>query len=242
MMILNLARGKSGWRVPLRLPATQEEIDGAYAKLDEIVDRKKPTRIASVISEVGFLDRYFRDWQPDSFSDLNALARKLGDMDPQQRRVFDGALCAECIEGLPDILRVASSLNDYIFINGVTTEKELGRFLVDSGYKSFPEDVKPYLDYNAIGVEYYCERGGAFTAYGYTLRRSSAEPVQADASAPINEEEYGKAALLELCGDQEVIDTIDGFMNWREFGLCMMEQNGAAQKAEPTPPMQTQSF
>ena len=187
MMILNLTRGKSGLRVPLRLPASQEEIDAACEKLDEIVNQNEPTRIASVVSEVGFLDRYLRDRQPDSFSDLNALARRLEDMDQQQRRVFDGALCAECIEGLPDILRVASSLNDYIFINGVTTEKELGRFLVDSGYKSFPEEVKPYLDYHAIGVEYYCERGGAFSAYGYTLRRSSAEPVHADASVQITE-------------------------------------------------------
>ena len=187
MMVLNLTRGKSGLRVPLRLPASQEEIDAAYTKLDEIGDRKQPARFASVVSEIGFLDRYLRDQKPDSFSDLNALAKKVEDMDQQQRRVFDGALCAECIEKVPDILRVASSLNDYIFINGVTTEKELGRFLVDSGYKSFPEDVKPYLDYQAIGVEYYCERGGAFTAYGYTLRRTSAEPVQADASVQITE-------------------------------------------------------
>ena len=187
MMVLNLTRGKSGLRVPLRLPASQEEIDAAYAKLDEIVNQNESTRIASVVSEIGFLDRYLRDQKPDSFSDLNALAKKVEDMDQQQRRVFDGALCAECIEKVPDILRVASSLNDYIFINGVTTEKELGRFLVDSGYKSFPEDVKPYLDYQAIGVEYYCERGGAFTAYGYTLRRTSAEPVQADASVQITE-------------------------------------------------------
>ena len=187
MMVLNLTRGKSGLRVPLRLPASQEEIDAAYTKLDEVGDRKLPARIASVVSEISFLDRYLRDQKPDSFSELNALAKKVEDMDQQQRRVFDGALCAECIKGLPDILRAASSLNDYIFINGVTTEKELGRFLVDSGYKSFPEEVKPYLDYQAIGVEYYCERGGAFTAYGYTLRRSSAEPVQADASVQITE-------------------------------------------------------
>ena len=98
-------------------------------------------------------------------------------MDEQELRIFDGALNAESINGITDILHIADSLKDYIFVNGVTTEKELGRFLVDSGYKGFSESVKPYLDYAAIGTEYYAERGGAFTGSGYTLRRRNAEPM-----------------------------------------------------------------
>ena len=41
-----------------------------------------------------------------------------------------------------------------------------------------------------------------------------------------NEEDYGKEAILRLCGDQEIVDTIDGFIDWQEFGLYMMEQDG----------------
>ena len=61
MMILNLTRGNSGMRVPLRLPATPADLGSAYAKLDEISSEATQTRIASVVSEVGFLDRYLRD-------------------------------------------------------------------------------------------------------------------------------------------------------------------------------------
>lgn len=48
---------------------------------------------------------------------------------------------------------------------------------MDSGYKGFPERARPYIDYNAIGVEYHAEHGGAFTVGGYTIRRSSAKPL-----------------------------------------------------------------
>ena len=105
MMILNLARGKSGMCVPLRLPA----------KLDVISTKAEQTRIASVVSKVDFLDRYLRDRKMTIFGDctqLNKLAEKINRMDEQQLRTFDGALNAESINGITDILRIASSLKD----------------------------------------------------------------------------------------------------------------------------------
>ena len=364
MLILNLTRGDSGTRVPLRLPATPADVGDAYAKLDQISKKEKETRIASVVSENEFLERFFRDKPLGSLNDLNELAEKLDSMDEQTLQTFEGALNAESVNGLEDILRFADSLEDYVFIHGVTTEKELGEFLVASGYKGFSEDAKPYLDYAAIGTEYYAERGGAFTVHGYTLRRSSAQSFAAEKKEPIfrvnlqtremrlqrvkpvmlelpadetrlrfaknalniqdfseatvesaycvhnlfkgtiplhepdvellaeladrlskivaqgdefkmlslltvkrpstlekalqlaeeldayeivhgSEEDYGKAALLELCGDEEILDILDGFIDWQEFGLYMMEQDGiistqygAIRKAEPQQPEQ----
>ena len=365
MLILNLTRGNSGLRVPLHLPATPADIGDAYAKLDQISEKEKLTRIAGVVSDSEFLERFFRDKPLDSLDELNELAERLNGMDEQQLFTFEGALNAESINGLEDIFHIADSLGDYVFINGVTTEKELGEFLVASGYKDFAEAAKPYLDYAAIGTEYYAERGGAFTVHGYTLRRSSAQsltarqeeepifrvnlqtremrlqrvkpvmlelpasetrmrfvknalniqdfseavvesaycvnrlflrtiPLQSpdvgllaelakrlswiltqgdefkmlsilSAKKPstletalrlteeldsyeflrISEEDYGKAALLELCGDEEVLDVLDGFIDWQNFGLYMMEQDGvvftqygAIRRVEPEQPMQ----
>ena len=34
---------------------------------------------------------------------------------------------------------------------------------------------------------------------------------------------------MALCGDQEVVDTVDGFIDWKEFGSHMMEANGVTQ-------------
>ena len=374
MLILNLTRGDSGIRVPLHLPATPADVGDVYAKLDQISKKEKLTRIASVVSDSKFLERYFRDKLLDPLDELNELAERLDSMDEQQLLTFEGALNAESINGLEDILHIADSLEDYLFIHGVTTEKELGEFLVASGYKEFSEAVKPYLDYAAIGKEYYAEHGGAFTVDGYILRRSSAQALAAEekkepifrvnlqtremrlqrvkplmlelpagetrmsyvknalnirdfseatvesaycvnrlfqqvfplqspdvsllaeladnlskiqaqgdefkmlsvlsAKKPatledalrlteeldayeflhISEEDYGKAVLLELCGDEEILDMLDGFIDWQNFGLCMMEQDGVIstqygviRRVEPEQPeqeagMQLQGF
>ena len=347
MLILNLSRGNNGLRVPLRLPATPADIGSAYVKLDQISEEIAETRIAGVVTEVGFLDRFFRGKTIEDYSDLNELAKRVNSMTEQELHTYDGALNAESINDVSDLLRIADSLNRYIFINGITTEKELGQFLVDSGYKAFPESVKPYLDYAAIGAEYYAEHGGAFTAEGYTLYRSRAESlspeenewwkpifrvllqtterwdqeqepyvlelpatteqlfaarswldvadidhaeiVQAECLSPqlapniplqeaifsqlqdlsvnlsaaidnfgeslvfavfdmkkpqdfmqacslaleiwryeliTDVESYGRNALFELCEDQEIVDTVDGFIDWHAFGLHMLEEDG----------------
>lgn len=174
-MLLTLARDTSGRCVGLYLPATLTEINRVYAELDKISMDADKTRILRADTGVGSLDRWLYRRKPD-LAKLGELAEKLDAMTEQELKTFDGALTGAAFESIDDVLRVADSLGDYIFIHGVTTEKELGRFLVDSGYKGFPEDVVPYLDFAAIGIEYHAEHDGAFTGDGYTLRRSSAEP------------------------------------------------------------------
>ena len=95
MLILNLTRGKSGMRVPLRFPATPADIGAAYAKLYEISKNEKETRIASVMSEVGFLDGFFKDkpmTRAECYSDLNELAKRIEKMSKQELCTLDGAL------------------------------------------------------------------------------------------------------------------------------------------------------
>lgn len=347
-MILTLTRGDSGVRVPLQLPATEEEICMTYDYLCSISEDSSVLRILEMDSPVSFLNQhywYYAISGPEALKGIDALAEKIDRMDEEQLKTYDGALRSECVDDLSDFIRVAESLKDYIFVNGVTTEKELGRFLVDTGYKGFSEEVKPYLDYAAIGAEYYAERGGAFSGSGYTLRRGSAEPiVSGQESKPVftvsfdtgaegslfqvqlpadeeqlenarvvlgvedlkkarivrvkfeeeslsrflpldspdlaslimvaevlneahkndnffkamavldmekpkamrdaaellsgldryefvqgSEEQYGRDALYDLCGDQDIVNEVDGFMDWNNYGLHRMEQDGIRQ-------------
>ena len=39
-------------------------------------------------------------------------------------------------------------------------------------------------------------------------------------------EGYGRNALYELCEDQEIVDTVDGFVDWDSFGRHMLEADG----------------
>ena len=90
---------------------------------------------------------------------------------------MSGALDAESINGLDDVLRVASSLDQYEFIEGATSDKELGGWLVEHGLAGvdFPEAVRPYLDYAGIGSAYYASHGGAYTPSGYVKRQETVQ-------------------------------------------------------------------
>lgn len=349
-MIVTFTRGKKGLCLPLTLPATPAEIESAFAELDSISKKNEATRINSIIGPGAFLEGYLKNKTVNldfSLGHLNELAKKVDGMSENGIHKFEGALYAESVNGIEDIIQLADSLENYIFINGVTTEKDLGKFLVDTGYKGFPEKVRPYLDYAAIGAEYCAERGGAFTASGFTLRRRDMEALspkktewwkpifraylqtpawQSKSSKPYamdlpatseqlrtaqnelavpaleeaellraeclfnnlepyipleepdfaqlrdlsvilsaamddygkslvlavyemkrpqdltqacelsqeiwryelvdNVEDYGKNALYELCEDQEIVDTLDGFMDWDSFGRHMLEEDG----------------
>ena len=104
---------------------------------------------------------------------LNLLALRISDMSPQERQLFSGALDAESVNGLDDVLRIASSLGRYEMIEGVTSDRALGGWLVehDQLEVTFPKEVQPYLDYAAIGTEYYANHGGAYSPSGYVKRR-----------------------------------------------------------------------
>ena len=186
-MILNLTRGDSSLRVPLKLPATVGEIGEAWAKLDTISDDVSSTHIASVLSPVENLYNYIKDCDVndrEAMEKLNTLAIGIDGMVRTDHEIFAVALTASVINGIDDVIRTSMRLNDYVYINGVTCDHELGEFLVLTGYKSFPDEVKPYLDYDRIGVEYRTERGGAFTAHGYAVLKTAAQEAVREAEKP----------------------------------------------------------
>ena len=102
---------------PLPVQAANEFTpDIVYIKLDQISEEKAETRIAGVVTEVGFLDRFFRGKTIEDYSDLNELAKRVNSMTEQELHTYDGALNAESINDVSDLLRIADSLNRYIFI------------------------------------------------------------------------------------------------------------------------------
>lgn len=60
----------------------------------------------------------------------------------------------------------------------ISTDADLGRFLVDSGFKDCPEDMQAYLNFGAIGRDYRSEYGGVFSSGGFVRRKSSYEPEE----------------------------------------------------------------
>jgi len=173
-LTLSIKGAKEG--VVLKLPATPAEISEAVAWFDRLNVPQSSIQISGATGPVQNLGHYIATANindPQDMAKLNELAESIEQMDAYQHRVFTGALDAESINGLDDVLRISNSLDQYILISGVSNDKELGGFLVESGYKNFPDYVQPYLDYAGIGREYYAERGGAYTSAGYVQRKES---------------------------------------------------------------------
>jgi len=182
-MYLFLSREGSRAEIQIRLPGGPDTIWHEIDRLDEQGKNYGPVRIVGTDCPAGSLVQYIKCADLDSEADiqkLDQLAKQVDGMSAQEQQVFSGALDAESINGLDDVLRVASSLSQYELIEGVTTNKELGGWLVENGMAGvdIPAQVRPYLDYAGIGVEYYSSHGGAYTPQGYVKRRETAQ-VQA---------------------------------------------------------------
>lgn len=178
MFHLHLTRGGHREGVHLGFPASPGEIGEAFAWLDSISTDAASTRILDVACTVRNLEGYIINTDlsaPDVIKKLNLLAEKISAMDSREQQIFSGALDAESVNGLDDVLSIAGSLDSYTFLPNICSDRELGVFLVDTGYIDFPEHLRPYINYASVGAEYYANFGGAYSPFGY-VRRKDAEP------------------------------------------------------------------
>ena len=178
MIQLRLSTEGTKEGVFLSLPATPAEVNEACSQFNRINIDPSQVQITRVNGPIRNLGQYITQADIHNSEDmekLNELAKSIDQMDDREQHIFAGALDAESINGLDDILKLAEHLSGYVLLPNIGSDTELGRFLVDTGYKHFPEAVQPYLDYRAIGAEYYANNGGAYGPGGYVRRKSSLE-------------------------------------------------------------------
>ena len=175
MITLHLTRGKDPEGIYIRLPAPQEKIEEAMTRLDEISEDTATTRILNVSSSVKNLGDYIQDTdlsQPDVLQKVAALAEKLQPLDRESCLKFEGMLDANMVQGVDDVMKLADCLDEYVLLPEVGTGSALGRYLVNQGAFECPDHLRPYLDYQAIGQEFYSNHGGAFCRGGYAVQRA----------------------------------------------------------------------
>lgn len=231
-MIIYLTRGQSPMRIPLNFPTTPMEIGEAYAKLDAL-DSGKTTRLMDIVSPVKKLKNYLCSIDLDSpggIEKLNGLAQRVDALDEAKAALFTGALDAESVNGLDDVLRIADSLDDYTIISEVTSDRELGGYLVEHGFLQCPEELRPYLDYVSIGAEFYSDHGGAYELEGYVLRKSELPSFLSKAGLPepwrdenreeilcLELESSSQRYTLLLPSDDEYLDDVCRYLGIKDF-------------------------
>ena len=190
-MELRLCKGGDESEVRVRFPAELDAVWSAIDELEQYSTGDGSVQIKEAVCPVANLTGYVRCADLEEGADvqkLNLLALKINGMSQQDHRLLYGALNAESINGLDDVLRIASNLGQYEMIEGVTSDRALGGWLVEHDQLNvkFPREVQPYLDYAAIGAEYYSNHGGAYTPNGYVKQREDAQ----------SQEETPRAMLL----------------------------------------------
>lgn len=188
-IILHLGRRFESEELHLHLPAAPDKIEEQLTLLDDYAeDLSKPVELRDVDCEITGIRQYLRlaDLsREDEIGRLNTLAEKITGMDRQQRDLFRGALDCESVSSLDEVLRIADSLDQYELFADVHNDRDLGIYLVEAGWKDFPEHVRPYLDYGAIGIEYYTEHTGAFTGSGYVRKKGMDQQMEAERKGPV---------------------------------------------------------
>ena len=150
MILLTLSRGKGEETVRLQLPASPAEIGETFAFLDRISLDTTATAILDVSSNVPVLYRCLYDVDvedSEQFQKLQKLAERTEALSPAKAAIFSGALDAECVWNLEGALTVADRLDEYMLVNNVSSDSELGIYLVNKGITPFPDRFKPYINY-----------------------------------------------------------------------------------------------
>ena len=192
--------------VELDLPATDYELLDAMEQLRQ-EDGKHPYLEFHAAEEYDYLNKRI---QETDLSRLNALAKRLAELDMRGMTAFEGLVCMDIQKGGETI--PIGSLIDYAYsgdcchvVEDAVIDEELGKFLVENGFipetDAIPDAALELLDYAQIGKNHREAEGGTFTGFGYVEQRDKLLEV------------YKTLNLTPITPDYTILaETFDGSM------------------------------
>ena len=206
--------------VTLELPATWAEFYDAVQKA-RIEDERHCD------NEVVAMDRnYLRSSiaRNANLLELNLLAQRLAGMTADEEHGFEGLLAIErslrC-EPIPltRLLTLAFNTDRCLFVPGVSSDRALGEFLLDSGGLSkeasrLLNGAEPDSDYRdslleVFGKKHREDRNGVFTQYGYAQTGSRPEQVLASGETDYFDRTGAPVVLEVSCAASGLTTTLD---------------------------------
>ena len=183
MLKLHISSGAGQLELPMPLDDLKRQMETLRPPASD-----HTLHVSSVDSPIPSLGRHLQHVRLDSgtaLQKLNRLAETIDGMNEAGYYHLGKALNTESRQSLDEVLRTAahikpSSMDCYEIIPDVTTHQALGEWLVehDSLEEKVPESLRPYLDYQSIGVDYCIAHEGEFLSTGYAgIRMGAAEQV-----------------------------------------------------------------
>ena len=176
---------------------------------------------------------------PDLFR-LNALAKRLAELDPHGAAAFEGFVTMDIQKGettipLPRLIDYAYSGDCCHVAGGVVTDAELGRFLAENGFVPETEELSneafELLDFARIGKNHRETEGGVLTLRGYveqhTELREAYKTLDLSTPAPdymilLKVSHNSNSTLLKLPASEESLAAIPQMMDepdWQDLSL-----------------------
>lgn len=177
---------------------------------------------------------------------------------------IDETMCKHCRLSLPatdgESDRVKDEMDIDSFADAYITKIEFGVPYLE---ELIPQDCFCVEDANelALAVEEMQKTDGELLKFCSVLEVEQPQTFGAAVKlsmelddyerVPNDPEEYGQSVLRRIGADDEIIDTIDGYMDFERFGEAMMAEDGVRQtefglirrRSEPFPaPQQGQTF
>ena len=175
MILLTLSRGKGEETVRLQLPASPAEIGETFAFPGQNQPRYHSHRHPGCEQQcTGPLPMPVR-CGCRRFGAVSKTTKTGGTHRGTfsgESRHLSGALDAECVWNLEGALTVADRLDEYMLVNNVSSDSELGIYLVNKGITPFPDRFKPYINYARVGAEYREKHGGEYSSGNYVQKKT----------------------------------------------------------------------
>jgi hypothetical protein len=150
-----------------------------------------------------FMEPFIADC--DNLVELNALCRKLSELDEMQGAAFEGLLKMEIAKKdgpitVGKLIDLAYSADCCHVVDEALNDSQLGRFYAENGFvpevDNLSDRLFDMLDFERIGREQRQGEGGVFTERGYVVHHSELTEVYKDMSFHIRTPDY--QILLEL--------------------------------------------
>ena len=183
--ITNLGKYNEGELVGkwFAFPTDQETLDAALREI-EIGPEYEEYFMTDYDCDISGVYKVLGEYE--SLRELNYLGHVLEELDDRQGE-FEAVLDQHGASSIKDLINIAGSLDNFHIVGDISTETELGDFLVDNEFLDVPEHLLNYLDYEAIGRDHILNGSGSITKYGYVEGDGDIEDIYDGEEIP---EEY----------------------------------------------------
>ena len=159
--------------VTISFPTTTEKIHSALRKIAIDGRENKEILITQYETDIKGLAAHLGEYE--DIDELNYLASRLAGFSPYEMAVFSAAVQhGEYSNSMQDLINLSYNLDCFTLYPDIMDAETYGRTLLeDIEELEIPEEVKPYIDYEAYGRDMRINEDGHYAPGGYVFNNNS---------------------------------------------------------------------